>query len=80
MGPILFILYTRALSDVICHHSVSHHMFADDTELYKSHSPSEAFTLSRTTEACISDMKVGVVPEILLMGAAPGIDLPSSVR
>ena len=55
-------------------------MFADDTELYKSHSPSEAFTLSRTTEACISDMKVGVVPEILLMGAAPGIDLPSSVR
>ena len=36
-------------------------MFADDTELYKSDSPSEAFTLSRTTEACISDVKVWVV-------------------
>ena len=44
-------LYTQPLSDVIRHHSVSHHMFADDTELYKSDSSSEAFTLSRTIEA-----------------------------
>ncbi|WP_419634815.1 RNA-directed DNA polymerase, partial [Thiolapillus sp.] len=90
LGPILFILYTQPLSDVISHHSVSHHMFADDTELYKSDSPSEAFTLSRTIEACISDVKVWVVQnklqlnddktEILLIGSAPGIDLPSSVR
>ena len=65
-------------------------MFADDTELYKSDSPSEAFSLSRTIEACISDVKVWVVQnklqlnddkkEILLIGSAPGIDLPSSVR
>ena len=39
--------------NVICHHSVSHHMFAGDTELYKSDSPSEAFTLARTIESCI---------------------------
>ena len=65
-------------------------MFADDTELYKSDSPSEAFTLSRTNEACISDMKVWVVQnklqlnddktEILLIGSSLGIDLPSSGR
>ena len=65
-------------------------MFADDTELYKSDSPSEAFTFSRTIEACISDVKVWIVQnklklnddktEILLIGSAPGIDLPSSVR
>ena len=65
-------------------------MFADDTELYKSDSPSKAFTLSRTIEACISDVKVWVVQnklqlndditEILLIGSAPEIDLPSSVR
>ena len=35
--------------------------FADDTELYKSNSPSEALTLSRSIEACISDIKVWVV-------------------
>ena len=44
LGPVLFILYTKPLSDVIRHHSVFHHMFVDDTELYKSDSPSEAFT------------------------------------
>ena len=48
LGPILFIVYTQPPSDVVNHHSVSHHMFADDTELYKSDSPSEAFTLART--------------------------------
>ena len=65
-------------------------MFADDTELYKSDSTSEAFTLSQTIEACISDVKVYVVQnklqlnddkiEILLIGSASGIDLPSSIR
>ena len=65
-------------------------MFADDTELYKSNSPSEAFTLSWTIEACISDVKGWVVQNklqlndyktgILLIGSAPGIDFPSSVR
>ena len=65
-------------------------MFANDTELCKSDSPSEAFTLSRTIEACISDVKVWVVQnklqlnddktEILLIGSAPEIDLPSSVH
>ena len=64
-------------------------MFADGTELYKSDSPSEAFTLARTIESCISDVKVCVVQnkfqvnddktELLLIGSAPGIDLPSSL-
>ena len=64
-------------------------MFADDTELYKSDSPSEAFSLARTIESCVSDVKVWVVQntlqlndnktEILLIGFAPGMDLPSSL-
>ena len=56
-GPVLFILYTQPLSGVISHHSVSHHMFADDTELYRSDS-FEAFTLAWTIEPCVSDVKV----------------------
>ena len=63
-------------------------MFADDTELYKSDSPSEAFTLARTIESCISDVKARVVQNKLqlndektdsLIGSAPGIVLPSSL-
>ena len=77
------------LSDAVSYHSVSHHMFADNTELYKSDSPSEAFTLARTIESCISDVKVWVVQdklqlnddktEIFLKGSVPEIDLPSSL-
>ena len=88
-GPILFILYTQPLSDVISHHSVSYHMFADDTELYRTDSPSETITLAWTIESCISDVTVWVAQnklqlnddktEILLTGSAPGIDLPSSL-
>ena len=65
-------------------------MFANDTGLCKSDSPPETFALSRTIEACISDVKVLVVQnklqlnddkiEILLIGSASGIDLPSSIR
>ncbi len=64
-------------------------MFADDTELYKSDFPSEALILAQTIESCVSDVKVWVVQnklqlnddktEILLIGSAPGIDLPSSL-
>ena len=63
LGPALFIVYTWPLSVVISHHSVSHHMSADDTELYKADFPSEKkITLAaRTIESCISDVKVWVV-------------------
>ena len=64
-------------------------MFGDDTELYKFDSPSEAIALARAVESCISDVKVWVVQnklrlnddktEILPIGSAPGIDLPSSL-
>ena len=58
LGPVLFIVYTQPLADVNNHHSVSHRMFADNTELCKSDSPSEAFTLVHTIESCISDVKL----------------------
>ena len=32
LGPILFLLYTQPLSDILSRHSVLHDMFADDTE------------------------------------------------
>ena len=62
-------------------------MFADDIylyiELYKSESPSKAFTLAWTINFCIPDVKVWIVQnklllnddktEILLTGSAPGI-------
>ena len=74
LEPILFILYTQPLSYVIGRYSVSHHMFAYDTGLYKSDSPSEAFTLAQN-KLQLNDDKT----EIILIGSAPGTDLPSSL-
>ena len=36
LGPILFVLYTTPLSDIIANHSVNHQLFANDTQLQKS--------------------------------------------
>ena len=36
LGPILFLLYTQPLSQIINRHSVSHSEFADDSQLYDS--------------------------------------------
>ena len=38
-GPVLFVLYTTLLSDVIERHSIHNHSFADDTQLRKSAPP-----------------------------------------
>ena len=36
LGPILFILYTHSLTSVIFKHLVSHMLYADDMQVYKS--------------------------------------------
>ena len=36
LGPILFIPYTQPLTSVILKHPVSHMLYADDTQVYKS--------------------------------------------
>ena len=35
--PVLFVLYTNPLSDIIANHSVNHQLFADDTLLQLHH-------------------------------------------
>jgi len=51
LGPILFVLYTTPLSDIIANHSINHQLFVDDAQLQIS------TPLSEELAACTDDIK-----------------------
>ena len=57
LGPILFVLHTTPLSDIIANHSVNHQLFADDTQLQKSAPLSEETNHTKELNACTDDIK-----------------------
>ncbi|KAK7092145.1 hypothetical protein V1264_009742 [Littorina saxatilis] len=58
LGPVLFIMYTSPLTDLIDRHSVSHEMFADDTQLQNSATPSEYAQMTTSLQSCIADVEL----------------------
>ena len=57
LGPVLFVLYTTPLSDIIANHSVNHQLFADDTQLQKSALPNDVQSLTHDLQSCTDDIK-----------------------
>ena len=57
LGPILFVLYTTHLSDIMANHSVNHQLFADDTQLQKSAPLSKVTNLTKELNAYTDDIK-----------------------
>ena len=57
LGPILFVLYTHPVSEIVSHHTLSHHSFSDDNQLFKSAHISQLPSIIDSTQNCISDLK-----------------------
>ena len=58
LGPVLFALYTTPLSSLISSYALDHHLYADDTQLFTSFTPSNSLDSISSIETafnCISD-------------------------
>ena len=56
-GPVLFIVYTQPLSNLIERHSISSQSFAGDTQLLDSCHPDHLDTTVQRMQNCISEVK-----------------------
>ena len=69
VGPILFLLYTQPLSQILFNHSCSHQFFADDTQLCESCSPVHYNNTKNTLQTCISEAKDWITENKLQLNA-----------
>ena len=61
IGPILFILYTQPLTSVMLKNPVSHILYADDKQAYKSFDLNDCLSSILCVEKCVSDVKSGMM-------------------
>ena len=58
LGHFLFCLYTTSISKIITTHGVSHHMYADDTQVYIELSQSDTHKSISSLSDCLTDISL----------------------
>ena len=57
LGPLLFVLYTAELSQVVAQHRLTLHQYADDCQIYDDMSPSDVLGGVSRFERCLVDVE-----------------------
>ena len=58
LGPVLYTMYTMPLACIFRQHKINYHMYADDSQLYKSVLPLNVPTLVSELHDCCEDVKI----------------------
>ena len=61
LGPILYLLYTSPLADILKHHNMCYHLYADDIQMYVSFATNDDNSLNSSItqiEKCLSDINL----------------------
>ena len=70
LGPVLYSLYTVPLGSVLRQHEVKFHLYADDTQIYSSCSPSNVDSCIRSLEGCVRDVQDWMTHNMLKLNAS----------
>lgn len=65
LGPILFVIYTSPLGDIMRNHGISFHLYADDTQLYMSFEVNEHEDVFKRMEKCITEIRIWMANSFL---------------
>ena len=58
LGPLLFVLYSHPLSQIILDSGLDLHIFSEDTQLFNSALPADFYLVSKQTERCVDRVRV----------------------
>ena len=64
LGPLLYVLYTSPVADIIKSHDLQYHFYADDTQLYitfKTDSADDTCSAKSRVEHCIEEIDRGMI-------------------
>jgi len=70
LGPILFLLYTADLLQLIKSHQLTPHAYADDTQIYGFCRPADVDSLRECISVCIDDVSSWMMANRLLLNPA----------